>query len=234
MKALLLAAGYGKRLRPITNKIPKCLVPIKDKPLLGIWLKRLHLSGFGPFLINTHYKHNQVLDFIYNFNQDLKLDIKIVHEEKLLGTAGTLIANLDFIDEHDDDLILIHADNYCLANLNEFKIAHKNRPKKCLMSMMVFKTDTPKECGIVELDKNNILINLYEKVSDPPNNLANGAIYILSKQMLNKIKKNFLSSEDFVLDIILNNFGKIFCYETSDLFLDIGTKKNYKKANTHN
>ncbi len=55
MRAMLLAAGLGKRLQPITDKIPKCLVPIKDQPLLGIWLEHLAQVGIGPFLINTQY-----------------------------------------------------------------------------------------------------------------------------------------------------------------------------------
>ena len=123
MKAILLAAGYGKRLRPfLLTKTPKCLIPIKGNPLLGIWLKKLNLSGFGPCLINTHYLHNQVVDFINNFKLDNNLDIKITYEQKLLGTAGTLIDNLAFFDENDEDIILIHADNYCLADLNELNL----------------------------------------------------------------------------------------------------------------
>mgnify|MGYP003956646267 CR=1 FL=1 len=64
MRAMLLAAGLGTRLQPITDKIPKCLVPIKGKPLLQIWLERLAQVGIGPFLINTHYLAEQVEAFI--------------------------------------------------------------------------------------------------------------------------------------------------------------------------
>jgi len=64
MRALLLAAGLGTRLRPLTDTVPKCLVPIKGQPLLGIWLDRLSKAGIGPFLINTHYLAEQVADFI--------------------------------------------------------------------------------------------------------------------------------------------------------------------------
>ncbi len=55
MRALLLAAGLGTRLRPITDKIPKCLVPIQGKPLLEIWLDKLYEAGVQEFLVNTHY-----------------------------------------------------------------------------------------------------------------------------------------------------------------------------------
>jgi len=99
------------------------------------------------------------------------------------------------------------------------------------MSMMVFKTDSPEDCGIVELDKNKILISMHEKVRNPSSNLANGAVYILSKELLNEIKKNFMDSKNFTFDIVLNLLGKIYCYETQAVFFDIGTKERYKKAN---
>lgn len=94
MKAILLAAGFGTRLRPLTNAIPKCLVPIKGKPLLQIWIERLTGSGIGPFLINTHYLAEQVNALIGS--SPFKDKVTLVHENKLLGTAGTLIDNLDF------------------------------------------------------------------------------------------------------------------------------------------
>ena len=118
MKTILLAAGFGTRLRPLTDTIPKCLVPIKGKPLLQIWLERLTESGFDKFLINTHYLSNQVNDFVYSSKFKDKCILK--NEIKLLGTAGTLLANLDFIGE--DECMLVHADNYCLANFSDFII----------------------------------------------------------------------------------------------------------------
>ena len=64
MRVLLLAAGCGTRLRPLTNTIPKCLVPINGQPLLDIWLNSLNKAGQGPFMINTHYLADQVHKFI--------------------------------------------------------------------------------------------------------------------------------------------------------------------------
>ena len=91
MRAILLAAGYGTRLRPLTNTIPKCLVPIKGVPLLQIWLERLTNAGIGPFLINTHYLPKEVEGFAESSRY--RDQVTLVHEPELLGTAGTLIAN---------------------------------------------------------------------------------------------------------------------------------------------
>ena len=134
MRALLLAAGLGTRLRPLTKTIPKCLVPIKGKPLLEIWLEGLTEAGVGPFLVNTHYLACQVEDYV-NSSQYRNV-LTIANEPDLLGTAGTLMKNLDFFQGEDG--MLIHADNYCLADLSAFQQAHRDRPNGCLMTMMTF------------------------------------------------------------------------------------------------
>src|SRR5260221_3640312 len=142
MRAMLLAAGLGTRLRPLTNTIPKCLVPIKAQPLLGVWLDRLTHAGIGPFLVNTHYLPEQVQAFVAS--SPYRDRVTLVHEEELLGTAGTLIANLEFFEGQDG--LLIHADNYCLADFHDFVRAHRQRPPHCLMTMMTFRTETPASC----------------------------------------------------------------------------------------
>ena len=227
MKAILLSAGLGNRLRPLTEKIPKCLVPINGKPILQIWLERLSVENIGPFLINTHYLPKQVNDFVSS--SAFSSQISLVNEDSLLGTAGTLIKNIDFFNQKDG--LLIHADNYCLADLKEFIIAHEKRPKKCLMTMMTFQTSTPSTCGIVEIDSDKVVIGFHEKVNNPPGNLANGAIYILSNELLKTLKNEMSRISDFSLDLLPKLIGKIFTYETSELFIDIGTNESYKKAN---
>ena len=82
-RALLLAAGLGTRLRPLTNDIQKCLIPINGKPLLQIWLEDLNKVGCDAAIINTHYKQKQVEDFISRLNYK-NMDIFVVYEEKLL------------------------------------------------------------------------------------------------------------------------------------------------------
>ncbi len=225
MKTILLAAGFGTRLRPLTDNIPKCLVPIKGKPLLQIWLERLTNSGLDQFLINTHYLSNQVNDFING--SKFKNNCILKNESTLLGTAGTLLSNLNFIGE--EDCMLVHADNYCLADFKEFIKSHNQRPSHCLMTMMTFRTDTPSSCGIVELDDNNIVIGFHEKVKLPPGNLANGAIYILSSELLKIVKEKYATATDFSTEILHHFLGKIYTYETNEVFEDIGTHEKYKK-----
>jgi mannose-1-phosphate guanylyltransferase len=227
MRAILLAAGYGTRLRPLTNNIPKCLVPINGKPLLQIWLERLTDAGIGPFLINTHYLSKQVEEFIDS--SPYRDQVALVHELELMGTAGTLKANLDFFQGEDG--LLIHADNYCLENFKNFVNAHQNRCAECLLTMMTFRTDSPSSCGIVELDERGVVIAFYEKISSPPGNLANGAIYILSKELIAILASEIHNPADFSTEILGRFLGHIFTYETKEFFLDIGTPEAYSLAN---
>jgi len=227
MRALLLAAGFGARLRPLTNEIPKCLVPINGEKLLGIWLRMLFESGIESCLINTHYLSKQVDIFLSDSVYCSR--VTTVFEPELLGTAGTLIKNIDFFD--GKDALLIHADNYCLVNLEAFIGAHNNRPSDCLMTMMTFRTQAPTECGIVVVDARGVVVKFLEKVKNPPGNLANGAVYILSAEILNRIRIDHSVAKDFSTEILNHFIGKIYTPEVKETFIDIGTPKSYFQAN---
>lgn len=227
MNAILLAAGFGTRLRPITDTIPKCLVPIKGKPLIHLWLEKLTSANIESILINTHYLSEQVEIFIKN--SPFKNQSIVVFEPQLLGTAGTLLKNLDFFEGKDG--MLIHADNYCLADLGMFINAHKNRPPGCLMTMMIFKSHNPSACGIVELDEHGVVVGFHEKISNPPGNLANGAVYILSSEMISILRTDFATRTDFSTEILGSFMGRVYTYLTEDLFIDIGTLENYSRVN---
>ena len=124
MRAILLAAGFGTRLRPLTDSIPKCLVPIRGEPLLNIWLDKLMRTDLLPVLINTHYLPQQVALFVESSSH--RDYVTVVYEPELLGTAGTLRANLDFYQGQDG--LLIHSDNLCQQNLQDLVVAHHQRP----------------------------------------------------------------------------------------------------------
>lgn len=227
MRAILLAAGFGTRLRPLTEAIPKCLVPIKGQPLLEIWLQNLTRAGIGPFLINTHYLAENVKSYIQS--SPYQDQVSLIHEGELLGTAGTLISNLDFFDGEDG--MLIHSDNYCLEDFRKFVQAHHQRPPECLMTMMTFHTDDPASCGIVELEERGVVIGFHEKVANSPGSIANGAVYILSAELLRLMDAELRGAMDFSTEVLPRLVGRIHTYQTSELFLDVGTPERYARAN---
>ena len=227
IKALLLSAGLGTRLRPLTHNTPKCLIKINNKPILEYWLDSLERVGCDSTIINTHHLHQKVSYFLKNRNNK-NMIIKEDYEEKLLGTAGTLIKHKEFFK--DSRIIMIHADNMTNFDLSELIKADDQRPKNCLMTMLTFETNSPQTCGIVETDEDMIVRNFFEKVNNPPSNIANGAIYIFESTLLEELSEITSNLFDFSKDVIPLFLGRIFSYHTQKDFIDIGTPENLSKA----
>jgi len=228
MKALLLSAGFGTRLRPLTLKTPKCLIEVQGKPILEHWLVALEKIGVEKILINTHYKRDMVFNYLQK-RRKTKTKIYECFEKKLLGTAGTLLYNRkSFINS---EILLIHVDNYTKFNLNRLVSCHKKRPAQCLLTMITFTTEKPKSCGIVETDNEGVVTAFFEKVDNPPSNIANGAIYIFDYKLIDYISENIPNAIDFSKDVIPYLMGRIFTCHVEEQFLDIGTPETLRKAN---
>ncbi|OUV99210.1 MAG: hypothetical protein CBD16_08500 [Betaproteobacteria bacterium TMED156] len=224
---LLLAAGEGTRLRPITDNIPKCLVKIGGKPLLGYWLNILDdPSIVDKIYINVCYLSEQVIDYVKNHKLSNK--IILIKEEKLLGTGGTLINLLKKL-ENNKPIFFAHADNFTDFSINKFYEAHLNRPKTCGITMMTFITDDPKHCGIVSINNAGVVIDFYEKLKTNHGNLANGAIFFIDVNTQTEIK-NLKNIEDFSAEVIPKYLNKIFTFENKSFLLDIGTPEKLFKA----
>jgi len=228
-KAILLSAGFGTRLKPLTDHIPKCLVPIGGKPLLQIWLEQLTAAGFTEFLINTHYLPEQVVEFIEQ--SKYKNFVTIAYEPKLLGTAGTLKKNLTFWK--NENVLVAHADNLCLCDWEQFINTFESRPVGCLATMMLFESDNPKSCGVVKLDEKDRVIEFHEKVANPPSNLANGAIYLFDKQLSNVITSIKAKEPDISLDLVPLLLGNMSAWKTDGYLRDIGNIDSLAKANSY-
>jgi len=220
LKALLLAAGFGSRLRPLTLSTPKCLVKINGKPILKYWLEKLIDLGVKETLINKHYLYEEVDKYLSSLTNTGML-IETSYESKLLGTAATLIANQNFFEASSG--LLIHADNYSKFNLKNLIDAHESRPEKCLITMLTFNTSNPKSCGIVETDNDGVVTSYYEKVDDPPNKIANGAIYVFDPPFMEWLIGNHSSAIDFSTEILPNLVGRIYTCHTNKPYIDIGT-----------
>lgn len=227
LRAMLLAAGLGTRLRPITLHTPKCMVLIDGEPLLGRWLSQLEAVGCEAVLVNTHYMADQVVAYIKS-REKCAMNVETVHEPKLLGTAGTLLVNQKFFT--DKTGLLIHADNVMEESLDRFLEAHKRRKEGCLMTMLTFNTDTPSSCGIVEVDESQVLRGFHEKIRNPPGNRANGAVYAFDETLLQHLNGMTRPPADFSVDVIPNLKGRIQTWHTVRRYLDIGTPETLSKA----
>ena len=158
----------------------------------------------------------------------LQLSIRSTFESQLLGTAGTLLNLLPQLHP-EQDLLLVHADNLSWFSLQAFLNAHQRRPAGTEMTMMTFQTDTPQSCGIVELNEQGVMQAFHEKLADPPSNLANGAVYLISPAGLARIKSMGPMFE-FSTQVIPEFIGKIYCWQNTTYHRDIGNPQAYEAA----
>jgi mannose-1-phosphate guanylyltransferase len=226
MRALLLAAGLGTRLKPLTDRIPKCLVEIGGEPLLGHWIRLLCQGGVSPLLINLHHHADAVSRYLAG--NAYRPFIETVLEEKLLGTGGTLLKNRGFFG--NEPLMLVHADNLSLFDVRAFIASHRNRPRGCEWTMMTFKTPTPRSCGIVETDGQGRVLAFHEKVANPPGDRANGAVYILEPSIFDYLAGLNREFIDFSTEVIPPFVGRIHTFHNDLYHRDIGTIESYEAA----
>lgn len=228
MRALLLAAGMGQRLRPVTDNLPKCLVPIHGKPLLAVWLDHLfrYETEIERVLINTHYLAEQVESFAKTSPWGDRIDM--VYEEELLGTAGTLARNHDYFGGRP--AFVAHADNLTDFDVDGFLARHSGRKKGHVITMLAFETDMPETCGILECDEEGTVLAFHEKVDNPPGNLANAAVYILEPEVLEFVKSREGQVFDLSLDVIPHFMGRITAVRTDGYHRDIGSVEALKRA----
>lgn len=222
-KAFLLVAGLGTRLRPLTNTVPKCLVPIQGTPLLRIWLDICERLGVEQVLINTHYLANVVEKWVQN--ETTRLKIYLFHEEALLGSAGTVAANRDFVGE-DEDFFIFYGDNLMRADLSSFRAFHESHSG--VLTVGLFQASRPESCGIVTLDASGRITGFVEKPEHPRSNLGNAGVYIARKSLFDFLPTNGFG--DFGKHVMPGLIGRIWGYLLDGYLIDIGTPENYQKA----
>lgn len=224
-KALLLAGGMGTRLRPLTDTVPKCLVPVAGKPLLDYWLDALTAADIVDVLINTHHLREQVRSYIAQANATRPLTLTEAWEPALLGSAGTVHANRDWAD-NADAVAIIYGDNISTVNLGAMVDFHRSHDDP--VTMLVFRTDHPNQCGIATLDADDRVIHFVEKPNEPASNLANAGVYIVNADTWLEIAD--MNVRDFGFDVLPKFVGKMRAFVFDGYHRDIGTPQALAQA----
>jgi mannose-1-phosphate guanylyltransferase len=224
MRAFLLAAGVGTRLRPITDTTPKCLVEIGGRPLLEIWLDALAKAGVQEVLVNTHHLADQVEAHVAR--RSTPPAVRLSHEPVLLGSAGTLLANRDFVAD-DDPFLVINADNLTDFDLGVLIDAH--RGGTMIATLSVFHAPRPSECGIVEVSTDGRVVGFVEKPAHPRSDLANAGMYVFDPKVLDEIPESL--PRDIGFDLLPRLVGRARAVALDNsYFLDIGTSAALQRA----
>lgn len=216
-RCVLLAAGLGTRLRPLTETVPKCLVDIVGKPLLGYWFDALERAGIRDVLVNTHHLREPVQAYLAQVERERGFRIVEAYEPKLLGSAGTLAANRAFADGADE-CVIVYADNLSDLDLGALLAFHRSHADP--FTMVLFRTSRPRECGIAALDADGRVVEFVEKPAEPRSDLANAGVYVVSADAYREIADQ--RAFDLGFDVLPRFVGRMRGFAHSGYHRDIG------------
>jgi mannose-1-phosphate guanylyltransferase len=223
MKAFLLAAGVGSRLRPITDTIPKCMVAIDGQPLLDIWLDAFDRAGVDEVLVNLHHLPDMVRRHLATRTSPPA--VRTFSEPELLGSAGTLIANREWVDG-EESFLACYADNLTDFDLRSLVQAH--RQHGAIATLTVFHSERPWAGGVVEIDDTSRVIGFVEKPSKPVSDLTNAGMYAFHPSVLDEIDGE--PPKDIGFDLLPRLVGRARAVLVEGYFCDIGTADAYQRA----
>jgi mannose-1-phosphate guanylyltransferase len=223
MKAFLLAGGLGTRLRPLTDNTPKCLLPIQGTPMLRIWFDLCRQHGIDEVLINVHSHVGAVRKFIEE-NKD-GLSVHLFEEVKLLGSAGTVLANRDWVGS-EKCFWVVYADVLTTANLTEMLAFHDSRGQ--IATIGVYEVPEPSRCGIVQVDERGVVRDFVEKPKEPAGNLAFSGLMLATPALFNFIPSS--NPADLGFHVLPQIVGRMAAYQIQDFLIDIGTLETYRAA----
>jgi mannose-1-phosphate guanylyltransferase len=223
MKAFILAAGNGTRLRPLTDSTPKCLLPIRGTPLLEIWLKKCGFSGITEVLVNAHAHAEQVRDFVPRQNTGVK--VHIAEEKELLGSAGTLAENRNFVGA-EEAFFVLYGD--VLTDIHLPGLLQFHRERRAQATIAVYPVADPTRCGVVTTDENEMVTSFVEKPARPDSSWAFSGVMVASPQILDLIPEH--RPADIGFDLLPKLAGKMAASKAEAFVLDIGSLSSYTAA----
>lgn len=223
MKAFLLAAGLGTRLRPLTDHVPKCMVPIQGVPLLQIWLQLCRNHGIDEVLVNVHAHAQVVQDFL---REQSIVQATAFNEPTLLGSAGTLRANRKWVED-EKDFYILYADVLTNVNLTLLRETHCSHAG--LATLGVQHTTQPQSCGIVEQDGTGCVVGFEEKPAHPRGTLAFTGVMIAKPEALVKIPDETTPC-DIGFHLLPRLLGSMYVHRVDEYLQDIGGPEQYNVA----
>jgi len=220
LQAVIMAGGSGTRLRPLTDEVPKPMLPVGDRPLMELIIEQLRQTGIRRVNITTHYRPEKIMSY-FGSGKELGVELNYVAEERPLGTAGAL----GLMDSPEEPLLVINGD--ILTRVNFRAMLDYHREHGADLTVAVRKYDLQVPYGVVECEGHNVS-RLREKPS--LSFLVNAGIYLLEPVVHRYIPNGqHLDMTDLIEGLIVKG-RTVVSFPVVEYWLDIGEHADYERA----
>lgn len=219
MKAVILAGGFGLRLRETVKNLPKAMAPITGRPFMEYLILQLKKWGVNEIILGVGYLKEKIKSYFGNGKQ---WDVHIVYSEenKPLGTGGALKKAVRLID--DEEFLVMNGDSFLDLNFNRIISLHRKR--KAVATIGLTCVDDLSRYGKVEINSRNEVIKFAEK-SSVIGRFINGGVYVFTRKIINCIPMGKVSLENDVFPALINQ--GLYGMTTKGFFVDIGVSQDF-------
>lgn len=223
---MILAAGLGTRLKPLTDPIPKPMVPVLNTPVMEYSVKLLHIHGIKEIIANTHYNSHFITDYFGN-GERFGVNLQFSYEEQLLGTAGGVRKNRHFLDE---TFFVLSGD--ALTDINLSKMLEFHQRNKALATIALKPIRDVSNYGVVVADETGKIKAFQEKPKpqEALSNVVNTGIYLFEPEIFEQIPEGFYDFGQQLFPRLLELNERFYGFVTDDYWCDIGTIEVYQAA----
>jgi D-glycero-alpha-D-manno-heptose 1-phosphate guanylyltransferase len=223
-EAIILAGGFGTRLKHIVNNVPKPMVPVNNIPFLSYLMKKLSDIGIKHTILSTGYLHEKIESYFNNSFEGMK--ISYAHETEPLGTGGAIQFSLK--KTNTENALILNGDT--LFNIDYEYFDSFFFMKETMLAVALRKLNDVSRYGSVSINKNNKIISFEEKNKANGEGLINGGIYLLKKSWMKNLNfsKTFSFEKEVLEKLYKENdfYGLLF----HNYFIDIGVPEDYARA----
>ncbi|HHQ44508.1 MAG TPA: NDP-sugar synthase [Candidatus Altiarchaeales archaeon] len=227
MKAVILAGGYGTRMRPLTFSQPKPLVTLAGKPIIAHIIDYLASHGISEVFVTTNYLRESIQDYLGFHHNGVKINYPV--EEEPLGTAGC-VKNIQ--DSLDETFLVIQGD--CITDMDLKKLFGKHKSSGALATIATYPVDEPWKYGVVDSGDDGCVRQFFEKPDRDKcvTSKANTGVYVLEPEVLDYVpEKTFFDFARNLFPMLLESQSICECsYDSSSFWIDVGHPKDYYRA----
>ncbi|MEG1509083.1 MAG: nucleotidyltransferase family protein [Clostridia bacterium] len=222
MKAVIMAGGFGSRLKPLTDNIPKPMLPILNKPILQYTIERLKFYGVTEIAMTLNYKPESIVDY-FGDGSNFGVNLTYFYENEPLGTAGSIKNASSFLE---DTFLVLSGDAF--TNLNFEQLWQFHMQKGAKVSLFAKYVEDCRPFGMLSVDDDNKITSFLEKPLQKVSGIVNTGIYVMQKEVLDLIPNGFY---DFSKNLFPQILNQMFAFEGDYYWSDIGTLPQYYITN---